>query len=270
MFRAETAKQEPSFYNRKEQLASLKKEEPLIEVSHLEKKFGENQVLRDVDFKTYPGDVICIIGSSGSGKSTLLRCINLLEAPTNGLILHKGECVAAGGAQTANYRSQVGMVFQQFNLFANLTVLENCMLGLRRVLKLSADQTRIRSIKYLMKVGMAPYVNAKPHQLSGGQQQRVAIARALSMEPEVLLFDEPTSALDPEMVGEVLDVMRNLAKEGLTMIIVTHEMAFARDVSTRTVFMDQGIIVEDATPEILFSNPREKRTREFLARFMAR
>ncbi|MEL7655440.1 MAG: amino acid ABC transporter ATP-binding protein [Bacillota bacterium] len=242
---------------------------PILEVRHLGKKFGDHKVLLDVDFKTYAGDVICIIGSSGSGKSTLLRCINMLEKPSCGSILHKGKAIPVGGASIADYRSRVGMVFQKFNLFANLTVLENCMLGLRKVLKLSKEQARARSIKYLMKVGMAPYINAKPHQLSGGQQQRVAIARALSMEPEVLLFDDPTSALDPEMVGEVLDIMKNLAREGLTMIIVTHEMAFARDVSTRTVFMDQGAIVEDEPPEILFTRPREQRTRAFLARFIA-
>lgn len=243
--------------------------EPILEIQHLGKAFGDHQVLLDIDFKTYPRDVICIIGASGSGKSTLLRCINMLETPSSGLVLHKGKSVPATGVHTADYRSKVGMVFQQFNLFSNLTVLDNCMLGLRKVLKLPREEARARSIQYLMKVGMAPYINAKPHQLSGGQQQRVAIARALSMEPEVLLFDEPTSALDPEMVGEVLDVMRALAKEGLTMIIVTHEMAFARDVSTRTVFMDRGVIVEDDRPEVLFSRPREERTKEFLTRFMA-
>ncbi|MDF3000474.1 MAG: glnQ1 [Bacillota bacterium] len=243
--------------------------EPILEIQHLGKKFGDNRVLLDIDFKTYPRDVICIIGASGSGKSTLLRCINMLETPSSGLVLHRGKNIPATGAHTADYRSKVGMVFQQFNLFSNLTVLDNCMLGLRKILKLQKNEARARSIKYLMKVGMGPYINAKPHQLSGGQQQRVAIARALSMEPEVLLFDEPTSALDPEMVGEVLDVMRALAKEGLTMIIVTHEMAFARDVSTRTVFMDQGVIVEDERPEVLFTRPREERTKEFLTRFMA-
>ncbi len=242
---------------------------PVLEINHLGKNFGDHAVLLDIDFKTYSGDVICIIGSSGSGKSTLLRCINMLETPSSGLILHKGKTIPSTGALTADYRSKVGMVFQQFNLFSNQTVLENCMLGLRKVLKMSKTEARARAIKYLKKVGMAPYINAKPHQLSGGQQQRVAIARALSMEPEVLLFDEPTSALDLGMVGEVLDVMRNLAKEGLTMIIVTHELAFARDVSTRIVFMDRGIIVEDAQPDILFTNPREARTREFLTRFMA-
>ncbi len=248
---------------------NMTEEQPIIEVSHLGKTFGTNEVLKDIDFKTFSGDVVCIIGSSGSGKSTLLRCINMLETPSSGQILHNGTDIPSTGGLVAEYRAKVGMVFQQFNLFANLTVLDNCTLGLRSVLKISKREARGRAIRYLMKVGMAPYINAKPHQLSGGQQQRVAIARALSMEPEVLLFDEPTSALDPEMVGEVLDVMRNLAKEGLTMIIVTHEMAFARDVSTRTVFMDKGVIVEENHPEILFVTPKERRTKEFLARFMA-
>lgn len=243
--------------------------EPILEVCHLGKKFGENEVLLDIDFKAYQGDVICVIGASGSGKSTLLRCINMLETPNGGSILHHGREIPMIGHLTADYRSKVGMVFQQFNLFLNLSALDNCMLGLRKVLKMSKGAAKERALKYLSKVGMAPFIHAKPHQLSGGQQQRVAIARALSMEPEVLLFDEPTSALDPEMVGEVLDVMRNLAKEGLTMIIVTHEMAFARDVSTRTVFMDKGVIVEDERPEIIFSDPKETRTKEFLTRFMA-
>lgn len=243
--------------------------EPIIEVCHLGKSFGENEVLLDIDFKTYPGDVICVIGASGSGKSTLLRCINMLETPNSGAVLHHGKEIPRMGHLTSNYRSKVVMVFQQFNLFANLSALDNCTLALRKVLKKSKEDAKERAIKYLKKVGMAPYINAKPHQLSGGQQQRVGIARALCMEPEVLLFDEPTSALDPEMVGEVLDVMRNLAKEGMTMIIVTHEMAFARDVSNRTVFMDKGVIVEDDKPENIFTNPKEDRTKEFLARFMA-
>ena len=222
--------------------------DPVISVRNLEKKFGEHEVLKDISFDLFEGDVVCIIGSSGSGKSTLLRCINHLETPTSGQILYHGYPLAKD-AQTINrFRSQVGMVFQQFNLFNNMTVFD-CM-------------------KYLEKVGMAPYVKAKPHQLSGGMKQRVAIARALAMEPEVLLFDEPTSALDPEMVGEVLSVMKQLANEGLTMVIVTHEMAFARDVSTRTIFMDKGYIVEDAPPQELFNNPKEARTREFLSRFM--
>lgn len=240
----------------------------ILEVHHLGKNFGEHEVLRDIDFKTDYGDVICIIGASGSGKSTLLRCINMLETPTSGDIIHNGDNIMNKINKVTNYRAKVGMVFQQFNLFNNMTVLENCMIGVTKVLKKDKNYANEIAMKYLEKVGMAPYVNAKPHQLSGGQKQRVAIARALAMEPEVLLFDEPTSALDPQMVGEVLAVMRQLAKEGMTMIIVTHEMAFARDVSTRTVFMENGVIVEEDTPEVIFNNPKNQRTREFLSRFM--
>lgn len=241
---------------------------PILEINHLGKTFGSNQVLKDIDFKINQGDVVCIIGSSGSGKSTLLRCINMLETPTSGEILHDRENIINKRKEITSYRAKVGMVFQQFNLFSNMTVIENCMIGVTKVLKKDKDYAKNISMKYLEKVGMAPYINAKPHQLSGGQKQRVAIARALAMEPEVLLFDEPTSALDPEMVGEVLAVMRELASEGMTMIIVTHEMAFARDVSTRTVFMEKGVIVEDDTPQVIFYNPRNQRTREFLSRFM--
>lgn len=243
---------------------------PVLEINHLGKKFGNNEVLKDIDFKINYGDVACIIGASGSGKSTLLRCINLLETPSSGEILHNKENIINKRKEITVYRSKVGMVFQQFNLFNNMTVLENCMVGVIKVLKKDKNYAHNIAMKYLKKVGMSPYINAKPHQLSGGQKQRVAIARALAMEPEVLLFDEPTSALDPEMVGEVLEVMRDLAKEGMTMIIVTHEMAFARDVSTRTVFMEKGVIVEDDTPQIIFNNPKNKRTREFLSRFMER
>lgn len=243
---------------------------PVLEINHLGKKFGNNEVLKDIDFKINYGDVACIIGASGSGKSTLLRCINLLETLSSGEILHNKENIINKRKEITVYRSKVGMVFQQFNLFNNMTVLENCMVGVIKVLKKDKNYAHNIAMKYLKKVGMSPYINAKPHQLSGGQKQRVAIARALAMEPEVLLFDEPTSALDPEMVGEVLEVMRDLAKEGMTMIIVTHEMAFARDVSTRTVFMEKGVIVEDDTPQIIFNNPKNKRTREFLSRFMER
>lgn len=241
---------------------------PVIEVRHLVKNFGKVEVLKDIDFKTYPGDVICVIGSSGSGKSTLLRCINLLEVPTGGQILFNGANIMDRHASVTDYRAKVGMVFQQFNLFNNMTVLQNCMTGQVKVLKRSKKEAEDTAMKYLTQVGMDPYINAKPHQISGGQKQRVAIARALAMEPEVLLFDEPTSALDPEMVGEVLEVMRELVQNGLTMIIVTHEMAFARDVSTRVVFMDKGVIAEEDTPEIIFNNPTNPRTKEFLARFM--
>ncbi len=246
---------------------------PIITVSHLVKSFGNHEVLKDLSFHVRAGEVVCIIGSSGSGKSTLLRCINLLEIPTNGVLEYHSEAIfdkKIGGSNWSlkDYRAKVGMCFQSFNLFNNMTVLENCMIGTRKVLKKSKAEAKELAIKYLKKVGMAPYINAKPAQLSGGQKQRVAIARALTMEPEVLLFDEPTSALDPEMVGEVLNVMQELAKEGLTMLIVTHEMAFARDVSTRTIFMDNGYIAEDAEPKILFENPKNPRTKEFLTRFM--
>lgn len=240
----------------------------IINVAHLSKSFGNHEVLRDIDFNIEKGEVVCIIGSSGSGKSTLLRCLNLLETKTSGTILFQDTEIGGSQKKINEYRAKVGMVFQSFNLFNNMTVLDNCMSGCRKVLKRRKEDAHAISIKYLKKVGMAPYIHAKPYQLSGGQKQRVAIARALTMEPEVLLFDEPTSALDPEMVGEVLNVIKELAKEGLTMIIVTHEMAFARDVSTRTIFMDQGVIAESDTPQELFTNPKNSRTKEFLSRFM--
>lgn len=239
----------------------------VLEVKHLSKKFGNNVVLRDIDFSVSTGDVTCIIGSSGSGKSTLLRCINLLETPTDGEIYHNGESVSVKATNVPAYRSKVGMVFQNFNLFNNMTALGNCMVGLRRVRGLDEDTSRQKAMFFLEKVGMGPFINAKPRQLSGGQKQRVAIARALAMEPEVLLFDEPTSALDPQMVGEVLSVMRTLASEGLTMIVVTHEMAFARDVANHVVFMADGVICEEGAPADIFENPREQKTIEFLARF---
>ena len=244
--------------------------EPIIEVRHLSKSFGTHVVLRDVDFTVSPGDVTCVIGASGSGKSTLLRCINLLETPTAGSILFHGQDITARGFDPCGYRARVGMVFQSFNLFNNMTVLENCMVGQVKVLKKSKEEARENAMKYLDQVGMAPYINAKPRQISGGQKQRVAIARALAMEPEVLLFDEPTSALDPEMVGEVLSVMQDLAQNGMTMLVVTHEMAFARDVSTHVVFMADGIICEEGKPEEVLAAPKQQRTREFLSRFMAR
>ena len=242
--------------------------EAILEIKHLQKSFGTNNVLRDIDFTIYPGDITSIIGASGSGKSTLLRCINVLERPTGGEILHNGKNILDKSNNVAAYRAKVGMVFQSFNLFDNMTVLENCTIGVTKVLKKDKKYAENLAMKYLTQVGMSPYINAKPKQLSGGQKQRVAIARALCMQPEVLLFDEPTSALDPEMVGEVLDVIRSLAEEGMTMIIVTHEMAFARDVSTRTIFMDKGVIAEEGTPQQLFSNPQNPRTKEFLSRFM--
>ena len=243
--------------------------ENILEIRHLGKSFGTHEVLRDIDFTVKKGDVISIIGASGSGKSTLLRCVNLLETPSSGQILYHGADVAGRGVNAPEYRSHVGMVFQSFNLFNNMTVLQNCMLCKRRVLHLPKQEAFDRAITHLKAVGMAPYINAKPSQLSGGQKQRVAIARSLCMNPEVLLFDEPTSALDPEMVGEVLNVMKDLARTGLTMIIVTHEMAFARDVSTRTIFMDSGYVAEDAAPSELFTNPKNPRTREFLSRYLA-
>ena len=244
--------------------------EPILQVKHLSKTFGKHEVLRDIDFSVNPGDVTSIIGASGSGKSTLLRCINLLETPSSGEILYHGANIdkIKGGASA--YRSHVGMVFQSFNLFNNMTVLKNCMIGQIKVLGKSRAEAKETAMKYLEKVGMEPYINAKPSQLSGGQKQRVAIARALAMNPEVLLFDEPTSALDPQMVGEVLEVMRTLAGEGLTMIVVTHEMAFARDVSSHVVFMADGVICEEGTPSDIFENPQNQKTRDFLTRFLDR
>ena len=239
----------------------------ILQVKHLSKSFGSHQVLKDIDFTVRPGDVTSIIGASGSGKSTLLRCINLLETPSAGDILFHGENITARGFNPCRYRSQVGMVFQSFNLFNNMTVLENCMVGQVKVLKKDRETARKRAMEYLERVGMTPYINAKPRQISGGQKQRVAIARALAMDPEVLLFDEPTSALDPEMVGEVLAVMKGLAQDGMTMLVVTHEMAFARDVSTHVVYMNQGVICEEGTPEEVFGSPRRQETKDFLSRF---
>ena len=239
----------------------------ILQVNHLRKSFGTHEVLRDIDFTVKKGDVTSIIGASGSGKSTLLRCINLLENPTSGEILYHGENVVRRGFNAAAYRGRVGMVFQSFNLFNNMTVLENCIVGQVKVLKKSREEAKQHALYYLEKVGMAPYINAKPRQISGGQKQRVAIARALAMDPEVLLFDEPTSALDPEMVGEVLTVMQSLAQEGMTMLVVTHEMAFARDVSNRVVYMNEGVICEEGAPEDVFGNPQKQETRNFLARF---
>ncbi len=241
---------------------------PVIKVENLVKSFGDHEVLKKIDFEINKGDVVCIIGSSGSGKSTLLRCINHLETPTSGEILFHNVAVRNTPRALSDYRTKVGMVFQSFNLFNNMTVFENCMSGTKKVLHLDKEECKCRAITHLKQVGMAPYINAKPDQLSGGQKQRVAIARALCMNPEVLLFDEPTSALDPEMVGEVLSVMKQLASEGLTMIIVTHEMEFAKNVSTRTIFMDDGYVVEDEPPQELFTNPKNQRTREFLKRYM--
>ena len=241
--------------------------EKILQIKHLSKSFGSHEVLCDIDFTVEKGDVTSIIGASGSGKSPLLRCINLLETPSSGEILFHGTNVADRKVKAHEYRSHEGMVFQSFNLFNNMTVLENCMVGQIRVLKRSKEEAREIAMEYLNKVGMAPYINAKPRQISGGQKQRVAIARALAMNPEVLLFDEPTSALDPEMVGEVLSVMQQLAQEGMTMLVVTHEMAFARDVSNRVAYMNQGVICEQGTPEEVFGNPQKQETKDFLSRF---
>ena len=242
-------------------------ETPILSVEHLKKSFGEHEVLRDITFEVPQGDVVSIIGSSGSGKSTLLRCINFLEEPTDGWILFRGKNAETEWTR-AQYHSKVGMVFQSFNLFNNMSVLKNCMMGQMKVLHRGKAEAEEKALLYLEKVGMGPYRDARPGQLSGGQKQRVAIARALAMDPEVLLFDEPTSALDPEMVGEVLSVMRELAESGLTMLVVTHEMAFARDVSKRVIFMDSGVIAEDGAPEDIFTHPTQQRTREFLSRVL--
>ena len=242
--------------------------EHILEIRHLSKTFGTHAVLKDIDFAVNQGDVISIIGASGSGKSTLLRCINLLETLTTGEILFHGEDVTRGKINPSSYRAKVGMVFQSFNLFNNMNVLANCMIGQQKVSRIPKEEAKKRALYYLNKVGMAPYINARPDQISGGQKQRVAIARALAMEPEVLLFDEPTSALDPEMVGEVLDVMKTLARDQMTMLVVTHEMAFARDVSTHVVYMADGVIEEEGSPEKIFSNPESLRTREFLRRVL--
>ena len=243
--------------------------ELVLQVQHLSKSFGSHEILRDIDFSVHAGDVTSIIGASGSGKSTLLRCINLLETPSDGHILFHGQDMAGRHTNAAAYRAKVGMVFQSFNLFNNMTVLQNCMVGQIKVLKKKPDEAREMALRYLRQVGMAPYINARPQQLSGGQKQRVAIAHALAMQPEILLFDEPTSALDPEMVGEVLSVMRQLAKEGMTMLVVTHEMAFACDISTHVVYMNGGVICEEGTPQQIFNNPQKAETRDFLARFIA-
>ncbi len=240
----------------------------ILRLEHLEKSFGDHSVLRDINLSVNKGDVISVIGSSGSGKSTMLRCINLLEEPSGGKIVFEGNDISDKANNVTSYRARVGMVFQQFNLFNNMNVLENCVCPQMTVLKKSRSEAEATAKEYLDKVGMSAFVNARPKQLSGGQKQRVAIARSLSMHPDIILFDEPTSALDPEMVGEVLEVMKSLAKSGLTMIVVTHEMGFARDVSSRVIFMDGGIILEDSTPDEIFNHPKEQRTREFLTRYL--
>ena len=245
--------------------------DPIIRVEHLEKRFGNTEVLKDISFEVFQGDVVSIIGVSGTGKSTMLRCINLLEQPSGGKIFFHGEDIQSPHYDLAHYRASVGMVFQQFNLFNNLSVLENCVKPQMMVLKRSREEAESKAKDYLERVGMLQYCNARPAQISGGQKQRAAIARALSMDPEVILFDEPTSALDPELIGEVLDVMKRLASEsGLTMLVVTHEMSFARDISKRVIFMENGEIVEDDTPDVIFGSPKMPRTREFLNRMLSR
>lgn len=240
----------------------------VVTINHLNKAFGTHEVLKDISFEVQAGEVVTIIGASGSGKSTLLRCVNLLEQPTSGEILYNGKNILDSDTNIYQYRTHLGMVFQQFNLFNNLNVLENCTVGPIKVLKKSKEEAERIAKSFLEKVGMGAYINARPRQLSGGQKQRVAIARALTMQPDVLLFDEPTSALDPEMVNEVLETMKSLAHTGLTMIIVTHEMEFARDVSDRVIFMDKGVIAEEGTPEQIFTNPTQERTKEFLSRVL--
>ena len=241
----------------------------VVTIKHLNKVFGTHEVLKDISFSVQAGEVVTIIGSSGSGKSTLLRCVNLLEKPTSGEILYNGKNILDEDTNIYEYRTHLGMVFQQFNLFNNLNVLENCTVGPIKVLKKSKEEAEEIAKGFLEKVGMSAYLNARPRQLSGGQKQRVAIARSLSMQPDVLLFDEPTSALDPEMVNEVLETMNSLAHTGLTMIIVTHEMEFARDVSDRVIFMDKGVIAEEGTAEQIFTNPQKERTKEFLMRVLS-
>ena len=239
----------------------------ILQIEHLSKDFGKNRVLKDIDFTVSHGEVISIIGASGSGKSTLLRCINLLETPTSGKILYQGQDILDRSVKAPKYRAKVGMVFQSFNLFNNMNVLKNCMVGQTAVLGRSKEEAKENALRYLEHVGMSAYIKAKPKQLSGGQKQRVAIARALAMEPELLLFDEPTSALDPETVGEVLAVMKTLAEDGMTMVVVTHEMAFAKDVSTRVIYMNDGVICEQGTPEQIFNDPQKDETKAFLSRF---
>ena len=236
----------------------------VIELVHLQKQFGDHAVLRDINLSVKKGEVMSIIGASGSGKSTMLRCINLLETPSSGQVLYHGQDITAKDFNLIQYRTKVGMVFQSFNLFNNMSALNNCIAGQVSALKRSRKEAEETAMEYLTKVGMAPYINARPSQLSGGQKQRVAIARALAMEPKMMLFDEPTSALDPELVGDVLNVMKELAEEGMTMLVVTHEMGFAREVSDRVIFMDHGVILEEGTPEQFFTNPQHERTKAFL------
>jgi len=243
-------------------------QDKVIEVCDLHKYFGRNEVLKGVDFHIRRGEVVCVIGASGSGKSTFLRCVNLLERPTSGDILFHGASILERGFNVSRYRAKVGMLFQQFNLFNNMTALQNCVSGQTHVLKKPRAEAERNALEYLDKVGMSQFINARPRQLSGGQKQRVAIARALCMDIDALLFDEPTSALDPEMVGEVLKVMQDLAGAGLTMIVVTHEMGFAKEVADRVVFMADGVIAEEDVPGVIFSSPKNPKTQQFLSRVL--
>ena len=249
-------------------MATVNKGETLIKVKCLRKHFGKLQVLRGIDEQIHAGKVVVIIGPSGSGKSTFLRCLNLLETPTGGDVIFEGESVMKAGKNINQLRERMGMVFQQFNLFPHLSVLENICIAPMKVKKAQRADTELRALKLLERVGLGDKAKAYPAQLSGGQKQRVAIVRALAMEPDVMLFDEPTSALDPEMVGEVLDVMKSLAREGMTMVVVTHEMGFAREVGDRVLFMDEGIIMEQGTPEEVFGNPQNPRTQDFLRKVL--
>ena len=240
----------------------------LIEVKNLHKSFGENQVLRGIDVSIQKGEVVVVIGPSGSGKSTFLRCLNLLEQPTDGQVIFDGVNLTDGRVNTLETCRRMGMVFQRFNLFSNLTILDNVTLAPMLVKKQSRAEAEKRALALLETVGLSEKRDAYPEQLSGGQQQRVAIARALAMEPVVMLFDEATSALDPEMVGDVLSIMRDMARQGMTMVVVTHEMGFAREVGDRVLFIDGGVIVEENTPDELFSNPQNKRTQDFLSKVL--
>ena len=249
-------------------MATVNKGETLIEVKGLKKHFGKLQVLRGIDEQIHAGEVVVIIGPSGSGKSTFLRCLNLLETPTGGDVIFEGESVMKAGKNINQLRERMGMVFQQFNLFPHLSVLENICIAPMKVKKAQRADIELRALKLLDRVGLGDKAKAYPAQLSGGQKQRVAIVRALAMEPDVMLFDEPTSALDPEMVGEVLDVMKSLAREGMTMVVVTHEMGFAREVGDRVLFMDEGIIMEQGTAAEVFGNPQNSRTQDFLRKVL--
>ena len=242
--------------------------ENIVEIKNLTKSFGDNHVLKGINLEVKPGEVICIIGTSGSGKSTLLRCCNLLEYPNSGDIYFFNQNIVDRKTNLNKLRTKIGMVFQSFNLFNNKNVLDNCTLGPIKILKRNRKEAEKEALEILDSVGMKAFAESSVNTLSGGQKQRVAIARTLCMKPEVILFDEPTSALDPEMVGEVLEVMKRLAKEGMTMMVVTHEMGFAKEVASRVIFMDQGVICEEGTPEKLFNNPQNPRTKEFLRRVL--